>query len=224
MEKIKLESSWKDILEGEFKKRYMLNLNKFLISEQNKYSIFPANNKIFNAFNTTPFDKIKVVILGQDPYHGKGQSHGLSFSIENKNKVPPSLINIFNEIEEDLKIKNNNKGDLTQWAEQGVLLLNSILTVRENTPGSHQNQGWERFTDKVISLISKNKKGVVFMLWGKFAGEKSKLINTMHHHILYSSHPSPLSAYRGFFGCNHFSKCNNILKQQNKKEINWKLL
>ena len=163
------------------------------------------------------------MIIGQDPYHGKGQAHGLSFSVTQGIKTPPSLVNIFKEIESDLKINNDGKRDLTKWAKQGVLLLNATLTVRENTAGSHQNKGWEQFTDQIISTISEEKKDIVFLLWGKFAQNKAKLIDKNKHHILMSSHPSPLSSYRGFLGCKHFSECNNILKRDNKTEINWQL-
>jgi len=221
--KIQLEKGWKNVLQEEFGKNYMRNLMKFLIKEKVNYTIYPNGKNIFNAFNTTPFNNVKVVILGQDPYHGKGQAHGLSFSVPNEVKTPPSLVNIFKEIDRDLGIQNHDKGDLTNWAKQGVLLLNSTLTVRKNEAGSHQNKGWEEFTDKVISTISKLKNGVIFLLWGKVAKDKQKLINKNKHHILMSSHPSPLSAYRGFLGCSHFSVCNEILKNQNKTEINWKL-
>ena len=218
-----IEESWKVVLQKEFEKEYFYNLNQFLKSEYKQETVFPEKGLIFNAFNFTSFHKIKVVILGQDPYHGLGQSNGLSFSVPIGIKTPPSLVNIFKEIESDLNIKNHGKGDLKKWGEQGVLLLNATLTVRSNSAGSHQNKGWEQFTDKVISTISEEKKGVIFLLWGKFAQNKSKLIDQSKHHILMSSHPSPLSSYRGFLGCKHFSKCNAILKKENKTEINWKL-
>lgn len=220
---IQLEEGWKNVLQDEFKENYMQNLKQFLINERINYTIYPKGNDIFNAFNTTPFNNVKVVILGQDPYHGEGQAHGLSFSVPNQIIIPPSLVNIFKEINRDLGIKNDGKGNLTKWAKQGVLLLNSTLTVRKDEAGSHQNQGWEKFTDKVISTISELKKGVIFLLWGKLAQSKQKLIDKNNHHILISSHPSPLSAYRGFFGCNHFSVCNEMLKNQHKREINWEL-
>mgnify|MGYP005643405703 FL=1 len=218
-----IEESWKVVLQNEFEKKYIKNLKQFLTNEKEKYQIFPKGTEIFNAFNSTPFHKLKVVILGQDPYHGEGQAHGLSFSVPKGVKTPPSLVNIFKEIEEDLKINNHGKGDLTKWAEQGVLLLNATLTVRSNMAGSHQNKGWEQFTDKVISTISEEREGIIFLLWGRFAQNKSKLIEKSKHHILMSSHPSPLSSYRGFLGCKHFSECNKILKKENKTEINWKL-
>ena len=218
-----IEESWKVVLQNEFEKKYIKNLKQFLTNEKERYQIFPKGTEIFNAFNSTPFHKLKVVILGQDPYHGEGQAHGLSFSVPKGVKTPPSLVNIFKEIEEDLKINNHGKGDLTKWAEQGVLLLNATLTVRSNMAGSHQNKGWEQFTDKVISTISEEREGIIFLLWGRFAQNKSKLIEKSKHHILMSSHPSPLSSYRGFLGCKHFSECNEILKRKNKTEINWQL-
>ena len=218
-----LEKSWENKMKKEFEKDYFSILNQFLKQEYKEQTIFPEKKLIFNALNSTPFNKVKVVIIGQDPYHGKGQAHGLSFSVTEGIKTPPSLVNIFKEIESDLKINNHGKGDLTKWAKQGVLLLNATLTVRENTAGSHQNKGWEQFTDQIISTISEEKKDLVFLLWGKFAQKKTKLIDKNKHHILMSSHPSPLSSYRGFLGCKHFSECNNILKRENKTEINWQL-
>ena len=221
---LRIEESWKEVLKHEFEKNYILELKKFLLLEKKKYDIFPRGSDIFKAFNLTPFHQVKVVILGQDPYHGKGQANRLSFSVPNQTKQPPSLINIFNEIESDLKINNQRKGDLTAWALQGVLLLNSTLTVRANQAGSHQNKGWERLTDKVISLLSEKKDGIIFLLWGKFAQNKSQLIDQTKHHILQTSHPSPLAAYRGFLGSKHFSKCNDLLKSQKLTEINWQIL
>ena len=220
---IQLEDKWKNVLQDEFENNYMQKLKKFLIKEKVDYTIYPKGNDIFCAFNSTPFDNVKVVILGQDPYHGERQANGLSFSVSDGIKTPPSLVNIFKEMDRDLGIKNHGKGDLTHWAKQGVLLLNATLTVRKDEAGSHQNKGWEEFTDKVISAISELKEGVVFLLWGKFAQNKQKLIDKNKHHILMSSHPSPLSAYRGFLGCGHFSECNRILKTKNMEEINWKL-
>ena len=218
-----LEKSWENKMKKEFEKDYFSILNQFLKQEYKEQTIFPEKKLIFNALNSIPFNKVKVVIIGQDPYHGKGQAHGLSFSVTEGIKTPPSLVNIFKEIESDLKINNHGKRDLTKWAKQGVLLLNATLTVRENTAGSHQNKGWEQFTDQIISTISEERKDLVFLLWGKFAQNKVKLIDKKKHHILMSSHPSPLSSYRGFLGCKHFSECNNILKRENKKEINWQL-
>ena len=218
-----IEKSWCDIINKEFEKEYMKNLFKNLIQERTENEIYPNNNDVFNAFNYTRINDIKIVILGQDPYHGKGQANGLAFSVSKGIPPPPSLINIFKEINRDLGINNYKNGDLTKWARQGILLLNSTLTVRSNNPGSHQNKGWEQFTDKMISIISKKKDGIIFLLWGKFAQKKKKLIDTTKHHILISSHPSPLSSYRGFIGCGHFSECNEILKNKNKNKINWKL-
>jgi len=217
------ENSWKKALEKEFGKKYMKDLKMFLKEERRHNSIYPESSDVFNAFQYSPLDTLKIVILGQDPYHGEGQAHGLSFSVPNGIQIPPSLVNIFKEIESDLNIKNHRKGDLTKWAKQGVLLLNATLTVAADKAGSHQNKGWEQFTDKVISIISEERKGIIFLLWGKFAQNKQKLINKNKHHILTSSHPSPLSSYRGFLGCKHFSECNKILNRENKTEINWKL-
>ena len=220
---MKLEKSWNTYLSAELEKDYMISLKDFLKLERQDYLVYPKEKELFNAFHKTPFNKLKIVLLGQDPYHGEGQAHGLSFSVPKEVNTPPSLMNIFKEIENDLNIKNQGKGDLTKWAEQGVLLLNSILTVRKDMAGSHQNKGGEQFTDKVISTISSKKEGVIFLLWGNFAQNKQKLIDKSKHHILMSSHPSPLSSYRGFIGCKHFSECNKILKKENKTEINWKL-
>jgi uracil-DNA glycosylase len=220
---MKLEKGWNTYLLAELEKDYMISLKNFLNGERQDYLVYPKEEEEFNAFHKTPFKTLKIVLLGQDPYHGEGQAHGLSFSVPKEVKTPPSLVNIFKEIENDLNIKNHGKGDLTKWAEQGVLLLNSTLTVRKNMAGSHQNKGWEKFTDKVISTISSKKESVIFLLWGKFAQNKQKLIDKSKHHILMSSHPSPLSSYRGFLGCKHFSECNKILKKENKTEINWKL-
>lgn len=220
---LKIVQSWKKILYKEFEKNYMKELKEFLVNDKKNYTIYPKCNEIFSAFNQTPMDSIKIVILGQDPYHGERQANGLSFSVARGIKPPPSLVNIFKEIKDDLGITNYSNGDLTSWAKQGVLLLNSTLTVRANYAGSHQNKGWEKFTDKVISTISEEKTGIIFLLWGKSAQNKEKLIDANKHHILKSSHPSPLSAYRGFFGCKHFSECNRILQKQGKSEIKWKL-
>ena len=223
IQSLKVEKSWRKIISTEFKKKYIQNLDDFLDKEQKKYNIFPKKTKIFYSLNMTPFEKIKVVIIGQDPYHGHGQAHGLAFSVTKGMTLPPTLKNIFKEINNDLYINNYKNGDLTKWSKQGVLLLNSILTVRENKPSSHQNKGWERLTDNIISSISKNKKNIIFILWGKFAQKKKKLIDSSKHHILKSSHPSPLSAHISFFGCKHFSKCNKILKKLDKSIINWEV-
>jgi uracil-DNA glycosylase len=214
-----ISNSWGEYLENEFKKNYMLNLNAFLtLQKQQKKIIYPNPENHFNAFEKTPFEKVKVVILGQDPYHGEGQAHGLSFSVPNGVTPPPSLKNIFKELNNDCQI-NNTLTNLTPWAKQGVLLLNSVLSVEKNKAGSHANQGWEVLTDKVIKLLSDKKEKLVFLLWGAYAQKKAILIDSNKHLILKSVHPSPLSAYRGFFGCKHFSKTNHYLQQP----INWKL-
>ncbi len=219
-----IEESWKQLLLQEFESDYFANLKDFLIEDKKKYIIYPPGKQIFSAFNLTPFHKVKVVILGQDPYHGEGQAHGLCFSVQNGVKPPPSLLNIYKEIEEDLGIKmNSSKGNLEHWAKQGLLLLNATLTVRANMAGSHQNKGWENFTDYVIKALSEQQKGLVFILWGNFAQAKATLIDTSKHFILKSVHPSPLSVYRGFFGCRHFSKTNEILKSIGKDEIDWRI-
>jgi uracil-DNA glycosylase len=219
----KIDESWKKLLIDEFSLPYFYSLKQFLVEEKKQYVIFPPGPYIFAAFNITPLESVKVVILGQDPYHGKGQAHGLCFSVPHGITPPPSLINIFKEIRDDLGIPVPAHGNLQSWAEQGVLLLNATLTVRANQPGSHQNKGWEMFTDTVIRKLSLEREGLVFLLWGKFAQAKEYLIDTDKHHILKSAHPSPYSANAGFFGCRHFSKTNEILKKQGKKEINWEL-
>jgi uracil-DNA glycosylase len=218
-----IEASWKQALSGEFNQEYFHELKKFLLEERKKYRVFPPGKLIFNAFNHTPFDKVKVVLLGQDPYHGAGQAHGLCFSVPDGIQKPPSLVNIFKELHTDLGIEVPLNGNLTPWADQGVLLLNATLTVRENQAGSHQNHGWESFTDAAIKLLSQQRTGLIFMLWGNFAIAKRSLIDTSRHHILTSVHPSPLSAFRGFLGCRHFSQVNSLLRQQGSDEINWNL-
>ena len=225
MEKINpvLEESWKKVLEQEFNEPYFGILKQFLVEEKNKYNIFPPGSQIFNAFNHTPFEKVRVVILGQDPYHGPGQAHGLCFSVPDGIPKPPSLINIFKELENDLGIPPPASGNLTKWADQGILLLNATLTVRENQAGSHQNKGWETFTDAAIRKLSEKRSGLVFVLWGNYAGAKKALIDSSRHFILTAAHPSPLSASRGFFGCKHFSQINNLLSQMGVSQINWKL-
>lgn len=223
---VKIDPSWKEVLKNEFTKPYFLEIVTFLKIEKNAdKTIYPPGPLIFNAFNQTPFDKVKVVILGQDPYHNPGQAHGLSFSVPNGIKPPPSLVNIYKEIQNDLGIAMpNGYGNLTKWAEQGVLLLNAILTVRANEPASHAKIGWMNFTDAVITKISDEKKGVIFLLWGKFAQEKQLLIDETKHFVLKAAHPSPFSADKGFFGCKHFSKTNDLLTNQGLTPINWKLL
>ncbi|MCX6231343.1 MAG: uracil-DNA glycosylase [Bacteroidetes bacterium] len=218
---IKINETWLEVLKNEFEKAYFLDLKSFLVEEKKNHIIYPPGNQIFEAFNLTPFDQVKVVLLGQDPYHGAGQAHGLCFSVQDGIKPPPSLQNIFKEIETDIGIANSNKGNLQSWAKQGVLLLNATLTVRANQAASHQNKGWEIFTDKVISELSENKKGLIFILWGNYAQAKSSLIDANKHHILKAAHPSPFSVYRGFFGCRHFSKTNDLLRQMGKPEIDW---
>ena len=218
-----IEESWKAVLSDEFNKDYFLKLKQFLLDEKKRPAIYPNGKDIFNAFNYTPFAKVKVVILGQDPYHGNGQAHGLSFSVPKGIKPPPSLKNIFKELHGDLNFEIPNHGDLTTWAQQGVLLLNATLTVRAKQAASHQKKGWEQFTNRVIKEISDKKEGIVFLLWGRSAQDKEVLIDSTKHHILTAPHPSPFSAHSGFFGCKHFSKTNYLLSQQNKDPINWKI-
>ena len=222
---IELESSWLKVLHGEFEKDYMLKLKQFLKEEKEAgHKVYPKGSDIFNAFNKTPFDKLKVVILGQDPYHGAHQAHGLSFSVQKGITTPPSLKNIYKELLTDVPgFVIPNHGDLTEWAEQGVLLLNASLTVREGTPGSHQKRGWEEFTDTVIKTISEKKEGIVFILWGAFAQAKAELIDQTKHFIIKSPHPSPFSADRGFFGSKPFSKTNAILEKEGKMAIDWQI-
>lgn len=218
-----IEQSWKVVLLEEFNKDYFIKLKQFLLDEKKHHSIYPKGKDIFNAFHYTPFDRVKVVILGQDPYHGIGQAHGLSFSVPNGVKQPPSLKNIFKEIAADLNLPLPATGNLSPWAKQGVLLLNATLSVRVKQAGSHQKKGWEEFTDSVIQNISQKKEGVIFLLWGRFAQDKAELIDKNKHHILTAPHPSPFSVYRGFFGCKHFSKTNKLLAEQGLKEIDWKI-
>tara|TARA_R110001606_G_C15347101_1_gene647194 strand:- start:95 stop:814 length:720 start_codon:yes stop_codon:yes gene_type:complete len=216
--------SWKTRLADEFNKDYMLALQQFLASEQEQGKVvYPAEAERFTALNKTPFEQVRVVILGQDPYHGEGQAHGLSFSVKPNVKVPPSLVNIYKELEMDLGIPPAQHGFLEQWSEQGVLLLNSVLTVEASKAGSHQNKGWEIFTDKIIELINNEHQGVVFMLWGAYAQKKGRHIDRDKHCVLESVHPSPLSAYRGFLGCQHFSKANDYLVALGKEPIKWTL-
>ena len=225
MEKVApvIEESWKQVLGDEFDKPYFSELKAFLLEEKKKFRVFPPGKMIFNAFNHTPFMKVKVVLLGQDPYHGYGQAHGLCFSVPPGVPKPPSLINIFQELQSDTSTGIPAHGDLTKWADQGVLLLNATLTVRENQAGSHQNHGWETFTDAAIKQLSQRREGLIFVLWGSYAMAKKSLIDSSRHHILTAVHPSPLSAYRGFFGCRHFSQINNLLHQNNVQEIDWRL-
>ena len=223
MMNVQIEESWKQNLKDEFDKIYFQQIVTFLKAEKSAGKIiYPPGPLIFNAFNKTPFSKVEVVLLGQDPYHNKGQAHGLSFSVPDGIPKPPSLINIFKELESDLGIAPPKNGNLERWAMQGVLLLNASLTVRQNEPGSHSKIGWLQFTDSVISKISDNKKGIVFLLWGKFAQEKQSLIDETKHYVLKAAHPSPFSADKGFFGCRHFSKTNDLLVLQHKRPIDWK--
>lgn len=223
MSKRIIGNDWDEILKKEYKKSYFINLMTKVKQEYDNYEVYPKFNDIFNAFNYTPFSKVKVVILGQDPYHNPNEAHGFSFSVPLGKKVPKSLQNIFKEINTDIEEFNPTHGNLISWVKQGVLLLNTVLTVRENDPGSHKNLGWEVFTDFIIQQLDKKEEPVVFLLWGNFAKNKEKLIKNRIHLVLKSAHPSPLSAYRGFYGCRHFSKANEFLKKNDIKPINWKI-
>lgn len=218
-----LKNDWAEFLNGEFEKEYYLQLRQFLIKEYQSRTIYPDKYDIFNALHFTAYKDTKVVILGQDPYHGPGQAHGLSFSVNPGIDPPPSLQNIFKELQNDLGCFIPNNGYLTEWALQGVLLLNAVLTVRKGVPNSHRGKGWEIFTDKVISTLNEREKPVVFILWGKNAQDKRKLINSKQHFIIESPHPSPFSAHRGFFGSRPFSRANEFLKNIGTKEINWQI-
>ncbi|AJD48915.1 uracil-DNA glycosylase [Isoalcanivorax pacificus W11-5] len=219
-----MEPGWKAALETEFDSEYMQALRAFLLEEKRRGKVvYPPGPQIFNAFNTTPFDQVKVVILGQDPYHGPGQAHGLSFSVPAGVPPPPSLQNIVKEIQRDLGIEMSRSGCLVPWAEQGVLLLNAVLTVEQRQAASHQGKGWERFTDAAIDHLNRERDGLVFMLWGSYAQRKGNLIDRKRHLVLTAPHPSPLSAHRGFIGCGHFSRANDWLVQQGKTPINWRL-
>ncbi|MEJ2882007.1 uracil-DNA glycosylase [Pedobacter sp. GR22-6] len=222
---VNLEESWLKAIDGEFEKDYMKNLKAFLLEEKQRgATIYPKGTDIFNALAHTPFDKVEVVILGQDPYHGTGQAHGLSFSVQKGMTIPPSLKNIYKELEADIPgFKTPGHGNLTKWADEGVLLLNATLTVRAHEAGSHQGKGWEIFTDKLISTLSEQRKGIVFLLWGRYAQNKSALIDESKHTVLKAAHPSPFSAYNGFFGCKHFSQANAILIKEGKKPIDWQI-
>jgi uracil-DNA glycosylase len=218
---IKIETSWKEKLKDEFNKPYFSELTEFAKNEYSTHTIYPPGKQIFNAFEKCPFDNVKIVILGQDPYHGPGQAHGLCFSVQEDIAFPPSLKNIFKEINNDLGIPIPSSGNLEKWAQQGVFLLNATLTVRAANAGSHQNKGWETFTDAVIHKLAEEKEDLVFILWGAYAQKKGAFIDPNKHLVLKSVHPSPLSAHRGFFGTKHFSKANNYLTEHNKEPIKW---
>ena len=216
-------NNWDNILKEEFKKEYFLNLIEFIKKEYKEKTIYPKQNEVFNAFRYTDFNDVKVVILGQDPYHGPNQAEGLSFSVSNEVLKPPSLQNIFKELENDLGIQFPKHNSLKPWAKEGVLLLNAVLTVEEHKPTSHKDKGWETFTDDIIKILNDKEQPIVFILWGSYARSKKKLITNKHHLIIESAHPSPLSAYNGFFGSKPFSKTNEFLRKNNIKEINWRI-
>ena len=218
-----IEEGWKKVLLDEFQSLYFAELKSFLVEELKSRTVYPPGKLIFNAFQHTPFDRVKAVILGQDPYHGPGQAHGLCFSVPPGIRQPPSLVNIFKELQSDLGILIPEHGNLEKWADQGVLLLNATLTVQAGQAGSHQNKGWETFTNRVIEGISEQKTGVVFLLWGRYAQAKESLIDTDKHLVLKAAHPSPFSAHSGFFGCGHFSKTNSYLEEQGISPIDWSL-
>jgi uracil-DNA glycosylase len=221
---IQIEDSWKAVLTDEFNKPYFSELRQFLQKEKTAgKTIYPAGSLIFNAFNSTLFDKVRVVILGQDPYHGAGQAHGLCFSVQHGIKPPPSIVNIYKELKSDVGFEIPSHGNLQKWTTQGVFLLNAILTVEANQPASHQKSGWQEFTNAVIEKLSKEKTGLIFLLWGNFAQQKAVLIDESKHTILKAPHPSPFSAHTGFFGCKHFSKTNEILKAKGEVEIDWQV-
>jgi len=218
---IAIEASWSSLLNDAFNESYFARLSSFVREEYKQHSCFPPAKDIFAAFDRCPVDKVRIVILGQDPYHGPGQANGLCFSVNDSISIPPSLRNIFQELESDVGKTPPPTGNLTHWAMQGVLLLNATLTVRAHQAGSHQKQGWEEFTDTAIQRLSEAREGIIFLLWGSFAQKKAALIDTKKHHILKAPHPSPLSAYRGFFGCKHFSQSNEILKEMGQQPIVW---
>ncbi|MEX2593587.1 MAG: uracil-DNA glycosylase [Anditalea sp.] len=219
--KVKIEESWEKVLSQEFDRDYFQSLTAFVKSEHGNKSVYPPGKEIFQAFYLCPFDQVKVVILGQDPYHGPGQAHGLAFSVKEGVPFPPSLSNIFKELHRDLGAPIPSNGNLGRWAEQGVLLLNATLTVRAHQAGSHQKKGWEEFTDAVIKKLAEERKDIVFMLWGAYAQKKAAVISDKDHLKLYAPHPSPFSAHRGFFGCGHFGKANEYLREKGLEEINW---
>lgn len=221
--KPQLDASWLEVLQEEFEKPYMTQLRAFLKDEMRRGPVYPPGKHMFQAFNSTPFEKVRVIILGQDPYHGPGQAHGLSFSVQRGVQPPPSLVNMFKEIHESLAIPPAQHGDLSSWAAQGVLLLNTTLSVRQGQPKSHAGRGWETFTDMVIRKLNEKRDHLIFVLWGSHAKQKAQLIDGRRHLILTAPHPSPLSAYRGFFGCGHFVRINQHLQQLGQQPIQWKL-
>ncbi|MCH2533869.1 MAG: uracil-DNA glycosylase [Bdellovibrionales bacterium] len=223
MSLVNMEPQWKQHLEHEFSKDYMKSLKSFLSEEVKTNKVYPKGSEYFQAFNLTPFEKVKVVILGQDPYHGPNQAHGLCFSVKPGVKVPPSLVNIYKELKSDVNFEIPPHGFLKHWADQGVLLLNATLSVRAGAAGSHQKKGWEEFTDQAIHALDQQRQGIVFMLWGSYAQKKGGFIDTKKHLVLKAPHPSPLSAHRGFLGCKHFSKCNEYLKKHGIEPIHWQL-
>lgn len=220
---VKIGNDWDKLLKDEWDKTYYQELRKFLIREYRNYNIYPDMYDIFNALKYVAYEDVKVVILGQDPYHGRGQAHGFSFSVKEDVPIPPSLLNIYKELRDDLGLFIPDNGNLTKWAKQGVLLLNTVLTVREKSPNSHKDRGWEKLTDRIIALLNQREKPIVFILWGANARSKTKLIDNRRHLILTSVHPSPLSAYRGFFGSKVFSKTNKFLKDNDMEEIDWQI-
>jgi len=217
----KIEASWKRVLQNQFDSQYFQDLKQFLLSERKSHQVFPPGNRIFAAFDAVPFHEVKVVIIGQDPYHGPGQANGFCFSVNRGVTVPPSLKNIYKELYSDLNIPVPAHGDLSAWTEQGVLLLNAVLTVRARQPQSHQGRGWETFTDYAIRQLSEQRKNIVFLLWGRSAQNKIQLIDTNRHFVLKAAHPSPYSANKGFFGCRHFSKTNTLLQQTGQNPVDW---
>ena len=217
------DKEWYDVLEEEFSKDYYINLMKFVEEEYRTNTVFPPREELFNAFKYTPLSKVKCVIFGQDPYHNDGQAHGLAFSVNENIDIPPSLVNIYKEIQEDLGIEIPNHGSLVKWAKEGVLLLNTVLSVRAHEPNSHKNRGWEKFSDKIVEILNKQDRPIVYMLWGKPAQTKMKKLNNSKHLVLTAPHPSPLSAYRGFFGCKHFSKANEFLEKNKITPIDWRI-
>ncbi|PAK47043.1 uracil-DNA glycosylase [Priestia megaterium] len=218
-----LKNDWAPLLEEEFQKDYYIQLREFLVDEYNHHTIYPDKYDIFNALHYTDYKNVKVVILGQDPYHGPNQAHGLSFSVQPGVKIPPSLVNIYKELKNEMDYHIPNNGYLVKWAEQGVLLLNTVLTVRKGEANSHKGKGWEQLTDRIIELVAQKEEPVVFLLWGKHAQAKKELIHHSHHLILESPHPSPFSANRGFFGNNHFQRANEFLLQHGRQSIDWQI-